>query len=458
MEFDSLEAHREWLELQAALPEGFSVGNAELSFNPVEVPSMEAHMKLTLITLTDGPTPHFGALFTKNAFPGAPILVGRRRLHEESIGAIIVNNKISNVCGGGDGEADSEALCGRVAEMLGLESGRQVIPSSTGVIGWRLPIEPMLEALPAAKQSLQSESIVPAAVGICTTDLYPKVRCAELTLPGGTGRIVGISKGAGMVEPNMATMLVYVLTDIAIPREELREMLARSVDDTFNCISVDSDTSTSDTIVVASSAKVELPSESGARAQAVSAFGAALQQVCAELAVDVVRNGEGVHHVVQVQVKGAPSRDVAHGVGKSIINSPLLKAAVAGNDPNVGRLVCAIGKFGGTSAGQDMDLSNCSIYIGGRKVFEGGKFMLDADAETFLHEHFAHAEMYASTPKVTQGAGQAPSVTFQPPRSYPSHERNVEFRVELGQGDVDMCFYGSDLTHEYVEENAYYRS
>lgn len=290
-----------------------------------------------------------------------------------------------------------------------------------------------------------------------TTDLYPKARCAEVQSSGVSGRIVGISKGAGMVEPNMATMLVYILTDIAIPRDDLRAMLTSSVDASFNCISIDSDTSTSDTVFIASSAKVALPVEPAACAQTKLEFEAALRKVCAELAEDVVRNGEGVHHVIRVRVEGAPSEELARGVGKSIINSPLLKSAVAGNDPNVGRLVCAIGKFGGTAAGELLQLDRCSIKIDGRTVFADGKFILDAEAEEFLHTHFQGAEMYGSQPEITSD-DQGDQVSFKPPIAYPPHERCVELSVDLAQGQVDMCFYGSDLTHEYVEENAYYRS
>ena len=177
-------------------------------------------MSLTLL-VPDAPTELFGAVFTQNAFPGAPIIVGRGRLAEPSLGAIVINNKISNVCAAGDGVADSERLCGAVAAALGLPGATAVLPSSTGVIGWRLPVDQMLEAVPSAVATLQAESALPAATGIMTTDLYPKVWSAELH---GGGRVVGIAKGAGMIEPNMATMLAYIITDVAVPRELLREV------------------------------------------------------------------------------------------------------------------------------------------------------------------------------------------------------------------------------------------
>ena len=186
-------------------------------------------------------------------YPGAPILVGRKRIAESSaLQAVIINNKISNVCAAGDGVADSEALCTDLATALSLEGGASaVVPCSTGVIGWRLPIAAMREALPAAVAALESNSLLPAARSIMTTDRFPKLRAASAC----GGRIVGIAKGAGMIEPNMATMLAYVLTDVDVPRAELQRMLARAAEVSFNCMSVDADQSTSDTLLRLSSAQ-----------------------------------------------------------------------------------------------------------------------------------------------------------------------------------------------------------
>ncbi|HSP81543.1 MAG TPA: bifunctional ornithine acetyltransferase/N-acetylglutamate synthase, partial [Myxococcaceae bacterium] len=173
-----------------------------------------SRMNLTVLVL-DEPTPSFAAVFTRNAFPGAPVLIGRQRLEAPTLGAVVGNNKVSNVCAPGGVEA-SERLCAAVAGSLGLEPG-QVLPSSTGVIGWRLPADALVAAVPAAIGALQADSALPAAEAIMTTDLYPKVRRAEL----GGGSIVGIAKGAGMIEPNLATMLVFLMTDLDVPREAL---------------------------------------------------------------------------------------------------------------------------------------------------------------------------------------------------------------------------------------------
>jgi glutamate N-acetyltransferase/amino-acid N-acetyltransferase len=409
------------------------VGTSRFEFMPREAPK-PAKMTLTLIAL-DQPTPDFAAMFTRNALPGAPIIVGRQRLHEPTLGAVIVNNKVSNVCAPG-GVAASEKICARLANLLNLTPG-QILPSSTGVIGWGLPVDAIMDALPQTSASLTSTSILPAAEGIVTTDLYPKIRRANV----GSGSIVGIAKGAGMIEPNMATMLVYVLTDLKVPRAELRAALQRAVETSFNTISVDSDTSTSDTVALISSSRVPCPD--------LAAFEAALTQVCRDLAEDVVRNGEGVRHVIRVKVSAAATIELARAIGKAIVNAPLFKCAVAGNDPNVGRLVQAIGKHIGAHA-PETDLTRLRLRLGGIEIFSGGVFQLNPEKETALVTHLRSAELYASAPPKDG--------VFSAAIDYPPHERCVEIAVEIGNGDASATVIGGDLTHEYVSENADYRS
>lgn len=431
--FESRAAHREWLASQGALPQGFRVGATRFEFSPFEV-DKRARMTLTLLAL-ERPSSDFAAVFTKNAFPGAPVRIGRERLAAPALGAILVNNKISNV-GAPEGLAASERLCEEVGRLLGVP-GSAVLPCSTGVIGWRLPIDAMVRALPQAVADLSGASVLPAAEGIVTTDLYPKVRRAELD----GGCLVGIAKGAGMIEPNLATMLVYLLTDLAVPRHTLRELLARSVDRTFNRMSIDSDTSTSDTVVLWSSGAGPAPD--------LQRFEAALDRVCSDLTEDIVRNGEGVRHVLRVTVRGAPTETLARAVGKSVVNAPLFKCAVAGNDPNVGRLVQAVGKYLGTQA-PGLDLSRCSVSLGGIPIVQGGEFRLDPGKERELVAHLRAAELYASAP----GADGV----FRPPIDFPPHERCVLVDIDLGAGDARSSVLGADLTHEYVSENADYRS
>ncbi|WP_242336039.1 MULTISPECIES: bifunctional ornithine acetyltransferase/N-acetylglutamate synthase [Anaeromyxobacter] len=431
--FASRAEHRAWLEAQSALPEGFCIGTTSFEFVPVEAPK-PGRMKLTLVAL-DRPTPAFAAKFTRNAFPGAPVIVGKRRLDGPTLGGIVVNTKIANVCAPGGIEA-AERVGAEAARLIGI-APEEVLPSSTGVIGWQLPVERMIAALPEAASALQSGTILPAAEAITTTDLYPKVRRAPL----GEGTLVGIAKGAGMIEPNLATMLVYLLTDVDVPRDTLRAALDAAVEVTFNCISVDTDTSTSDTVVIVSSRKKAAPPP--------GALAAALAQVCGDLAEDVVRNGEGVHHVIRASVTGARTFEEARAIAKSVVNSPLLKAAVNGNDPNVGRLLCAVGKQAGAS-GIPLDPARVTMRVGDDLVLEGGAMRLDPAKEERLVAHMKSAELYATRPSADG--------LFRPPIDYPPHERRVEIGIDLGMGSAACAVLGADLTHEYVTENADYRS
>ncbi|MCF7761273.1 MAG: bifunctional ornithine acetyltransferase/N-acetylglutamate synthase [Cephaloticoccus sp.] len=433
LSFASRQAHRAWLASQAKLPVGFRVGTTSFAFTPRETPK-PAKMTITLIAL-DEPTEAFAAVFTRNALPGAPIKIGRKRLAEKRCSAVVINNKISNVCAP-DGETTAEMICAETATLLNRPTG-EILPSSTGVIGWSLPVEAMVAALPGVLPHLQSESILPAAEGIVTTDLYPKIRRVDI----GAGSIVGIAKGAGMIEPNLATMLVYILTDLAVPRQVLREMLARVIEPSFNSISIDSDTSTSDTVALLSSGRVPCPD--------MEAFETGLVQVCRDLAEDVVRNGEGVRHVIRVQVTHAPDSTTARALGKAVVNAPLFKCAVAGNDPNVGRLVQAIGKFAGMQTRQ-LDLSRLRLQMGGIDIFSEGVFRLDPEKENALVAHLRAAELYASSQPVDG--------VFTAAVDYPPHEKCVEIVIDLGGGEVSACVLGGDLTHEYVSENADYRS
>jgi glutamate N-acetyltransferase/amino-acid N-acetyltransferase len=432
MTFADRASHRAWLSTQSALPAGFRVGSTRFEFTPAEAPKPA---RLTLIAL-EKPADGFAAVFTRNAFPGAPVIVGRARLDGPRLGAIIVNNKISNVCAPG-GVAAAERVCAETARLLGLQPA-EVLPSSTGVIGWGLPVDAMIASLPAAVAALAGGSVMPAAEGIVTTDLYPKVRRAAV----GAGSIVGIAKGAGMIEPNMATMLVYLLTDVAVPRAELRRMLLSAVHPTFNAISIDSDTSTSDTVALVSSGLVPCPDP--------GAFEKALRTVCADLAEDVVRNGEGVRHVIRVSVVNAADSASARSLGKAVVNAPLLKCAVAGNDPNVGRLVQAVGKHVGASA-PATDVSRMRMSLGGIPIFAEGTFRLDPAKESQLVAHLRAAELYASAPPKDG--------VYAPPVDFPAHERCVEIEIDLGvPGGASAVILGADLTHEYVSENADYRS
>lgn len=431
--------HMARLRADGQLPRGFSIGTTGFRFAPAERPEMSAAMNMTLILL-DQPTDSFAAVFTRNAFPGAPVLVGKSRMSADRLQAVVINNKISNVCAGSSNGpvADSERVCAALAAELGLAGGELVLPCSTGIIGWRLPVDEMCAALPSLVGARQTTSALPAAAGIMTTDAYPKMR-AEAALGG---RIVAFAKGAGMIEPNMATMLAYVLTDLQVPRAALREILPRVAAITFNCISVDGDQSTSDTLLALASGAVPLPPGAAALAE----FEAALTRVCAQLAADIVRNGEGVRHVMEVTVRGAPTEPSARAIGKAVVNSNLFKCAVAGNDPNVGRILAAVGSCAGVVI-PGVALDRARVSMGGRVLFERGQFQLTGDTEDVLYAYLKDAELPPHAE--TDGEDGFP---------FPPHERAVAIDVDLGVGSASARVLGADLTSEYVVINADYRS
>lgn len=222
----------------------------------------------------------------------------------------------------------------------------------------------------------------------------------------------------------------------------MQPMLRRAADASFNAASVDADQSTSDSLLCLSSRRVRGGESGGLSAAECDEFERALTTLCERLAEDVVRNGEGTTHVIRVRVSRAPSWELARGVGKAVVNSPLFKSAVAGNDPNVGRLVSAVGSYLGRTA-SELCLDDCSMKMGGRRIFARGAFDIDSAAEDAIHKHLLDARLSDA-----DGASLP----------YPPHERCVEIEVDLGAGDAGCTVHGSDLTHEYVSINADYRS
>ena len=495
-EFAAAAEHRRWLAGQAALPKGFRCGTASLSYRPPELAAsadglfeaQDATMTVTLL-VPDAPTPRYAAVFTRNALAGAPVVVGRGLIPPQqaagegggdgeasnvdaqgearTLGAIVINNKVANV--NLAGIDDALAVTAAVEDALGLgdgggdggEEGRPfVLPCSTGVIGWRLPVGAMCaDAVPRAAGALQAESALPAAAGIMTTDVWPKARRAEVAGAHGAS-VVGIAKGAGMIEPNMATMLGFVLTDLDVPRAFLQAALGRVAARTFNGISIDGDQSTSDTVVAVASGAAPFDAADAAQREA---FEAALGDVCGALASDIVRNGEGVRHVVRVRVSGAGTAGRARAVGKAVVNSPLVKTAVAGNDPNVGRIVGAVGSYLGNTLGAgkgEAMMARCELKLWGTRVFANGDFELDDAKDRALSDRMKAAELPAAEAFL---AGDLPTGTTSPAGgAFPAHERHVEVSVafdvarEAGD-DADggaATVIGADLTHEYVSVNA----
>lgn len=424
MDYSDSAAWREFLESQAVLPEGFEVAVASLGFTPVEKPDAGVlPMKLSLIRTTE-PTTSFAGVFTKNAFPGWPVLVGRERMSAHQIQGVLVNNKVANVGAAGGLEA-SRRLADTVRTAF--EDKASYIPSSTGVIGWSLPVDAMETAIPSLVQERRSDSLYPFAEAIMTTDAWPKVRSSDC----GEGRIVGTAKGAGMVEPNMATMLSFLLTDIDVPREAARKILSDVVEQSFNRISIDGEMSTSDTVLLLSSRRRPYPGD--------GEFFEALLKTASALAEDVVRNGEGCAHVFRITVSGAPDERTATALARSVANAPLTKTAVRGNDPNIGRILQAIGAACGR-LGIAFSRERTVLTIGGREVYSSGEFKLDGVLEESLSRYLKERELPIPAP------------------DWPAHDGRVEIEVKLESGGASASIIGSDLSEEYVKINADYRT
>lgn len=422
--FDSEAAWLEHLRAHSSLPQGFQAAVGNLAFVPAERPSEKPYsMNLALIR-ADSPLESFAGVFTRNKMPGAPVLVARERMQQPCVSGVLVNNRISNVCSP-TGIADIGRLTDELARLCG-GTAEEYLSASTGIIGWSLPIDAMVGALPALQQQLGRADGLDVARAIMTTDSFPKLRAARC----GEARVVGIAKGAGMIEPNLATMLVFFLTDATLERGRLRAMLPRVAEQTFNCISIDGDQSTSDMVLALSS---------GVYPVAEDEFESCLTALAAQLAQDIVRNGEGTEHVIRVRVHGVAGAREASALAKAVVNSPLVKTAVYGNDPNVGRIIGALGDCAG-NCDIALDPRTVRLSIGTEEVFAGGVFRLDKEKENRLCSYLKQA-------------------AFDPDRcGFPQHERTVDIDIQLGAGAAEATVYGSDLSHGYVTENADYRT
>jgi glutamate N-acetyltransferase/amino-acid N-acetyltransferase len=359
------------------------------------------------------------AVFTKNLVVAAPVTVGRKHLESsaKNIRAIIVNAGNANCATGKPGLAAAEKSCDQLAKALNAKS-KQIIPSSTGVIGVPLPTEKLLKAIPAllAARGTTEDDAMAFARAIMTTDTRPKLACSEIIVKGERATILGIGKGAGMIHPNMATMLCYIVTDVKAGPGELNKLLKSAVDRTFNRISIDGDTSTNDTVCLLASGASALDLS---KAKVAEQFGQALQQVCASLAEQIVTDGEGVRHVVHLNIEGAKSEREADQIARTIAHSPLVKTAWAGADPNWGRILAAIGR-----SGVDLDPGKIDIHFGPIQVCKRGM-------EARFDEAKAHD--YLTQPK-------------------------VDITVQLRRGRHSLTFLTCDLTDEYVHINADYRT
>jgi glutamate N-acetyltransferase/amino-acid N-acetyltransferase len=358
-------------------------------------------------------------VFTRNRCPGAPIDWCRSSLAGGKARALVVNAGNANVFTGKAGIATVKATAKAAADLVGCPP-KQVFLSSTGVIGEVLPAERITASLPALHETLTEDGWEDAARAIMTTDTFPKAAVRTADIGGVTVTINGIAKGSGMIAPDMATMLCFIATDAAIPAEALQAMLAKGVGPSFNSVTVDSDTSTSDTVLLFATGLAgnrPVPESGGAM---LKDFRRALNEVLQDLALQVVRDGEGARKLVRISVQAATSAKSARAIAFAIANSPLVKTAIAGEDANWGRIVMAVGK-----SGEPADRDLLGIAIGG----------------TWMARNGTVVDGYDEAPVVAHMKGQ-----------------DIEIAVDIGLGAGAATVWTCDLTHGYIDINGSYRS
>lgn len=357
------------------------------------------------------------AVFTTNRAQAAPVLVSREHLTTGQARAVVANAGCANAATGAAGLADAREMATLTAQALGCRPG-EVVVASTGVIGVGLPMDKVRLGIQAAAAGLSREGGAPAARAILTTDTRPKEVVVEFTLGGLTARVGAMAKGAGMIAPNMATMLAFFTTDAALDPSLLRRALVEAVGSSLNRITVDGDTSTNDMAVILASGA--LPARALLEeSRDYDAFRGALSEAALRLAQMIVRDGEGVTRVAKVTVAGARVSSEADRVARTVAESPLVKTALHGGDPNWGRVLAAVGR-----SGVDVDVSQVDIFLGDVWVAEGG-------AARVYDEAAAHRAML---------------------------EDPVRIRIDLKSGRAAGWVWTSDLSHGYVDINAHYRS
>ncbi len=358
------------------------------------------------------------ALFTRNAFCAAPVIVAREHL-ASAPRWLVVNSGNANAGTGERGLADARQTCECLAGLAGGDA-RQVLPFSTGVIGEYLPLDRLEQALPEALASLDEEGWERAARAIMTTDTRVKMASRRIPVAGDTLTVTGIAKGAGMIHPDMATMLAFLGSDARIDAADLQSLLARCVDRTFNCITVDGDTSTNDACVLLASGMSPAPRLVSGTAE-FAGFEQAVFEVCAELAEAIVRDGEGATKLIRIRVEQAADGGEARTVAKTIAHSPLVKTAFFASDPNWGRILAAIGRAGC----QHLDINRVSIWLGSVQIVDQG----------------CRAVGY------TEASGAAVMA-----------QDDILVRVVLGRGSATETVLTCDFSYDYVRINAEYRT
>lgn len=388
-------------------PRGFRAGTAECGIKYPGRPDL---------TVIASETPAVCAgMFTTNRIKAAPVLVSRRNVQNGIARAIVANSGNANTCNGEDGIAAALAMTVETARSLGCDPS-DILVASTGVIGRPFPVEKVAAGIPRAVSSLSTDGGALAARAIMTTDTVPKEASIEIEAGDVPIRIAAIAKGAGMIRPDMATMLCFITTDADIEPSALRKALRYAVASSFNCITVDGDMSTNDTVFVLANGKAGNPTLRS-RSKAFDAFTEGLTEVCLRMARALVRDGEGATKFITIRVSGAASKEEARQVGLSIANSPLVKTAFFGCDPNWGRIICAAGY-----SGVAVDESLTTIAINDSVLFDTGRVV-----------PFDESEMRKKLAA-----------------------REITVEVGLGMGQAETTIYTTDLSHDYIKINAEY--
>jgi glutamate N-acetyltransferase / amino-acid N-acetyltransferase len=382
---------------------GFSAGAASAGVKP----GARARDDVALI-VSDRPCAAAG-VFTTNQVIAAPCVLTRRHLERGRLRAIVANSGNANACTGEQGERDAAAMAEAAARRVGCDP-HEVAVASTGVIGVPLPVDRIAAALGTMK--VERERWLDVAQAIMTTDTKPKLVGVDVNLSGGTVHLRGVAKGAGMIHPNMATLLSFLVTDAEVAAEELQEILEDAADDSFNLISVDGDTSTNDTLLLLANGASRIEP----RGDDLKAFSSAVRGVCRQLAGAVLADGEGVTKVFEVRVSGAESAEDARRAARTISTSNLVKTAVHGADPNWGRIIAAAGR-----SGAKVDQHRATVRIADVVVFEGGPREFDASVVRRVFE-----------------------------------QRDITIGIDLGVGSETGHAWGTDLSAEYVRINADY--
>ena len=373
-----------------------------------------------LLVLELAPASRCAAVFTRNAFCAAPVRVAKTHLSQRMPRYLLINAGNANAGTGRRGMADAESSCAALA-AVGDCAAEEVLPFSTGVIGEHLPVDRIAAALPDLLGRLDASAWPAAARAIMTTDRVPKLLSRHFEIDGHTASITGIAKGAGMICPNMATMLAFIATDAAVVPDLLQACLVSAVARSFNAITVDGDTSTNDACVLVATGACGNPEIRDGVSPQYAALQSAVDAVCVELATAIVRDAEGATKLVSVQVEGAADVEEARAVAYTIAHSPLVKTALFASDPNWGRILAAVGRAGL----RDLDIERIRIHLGGVLIVEAG----------------------GRAPDYTEEAGVA--VMAEP---------EILIRVALGRGAAEARILTCDLSYDYVRINAEYRS